>query len=171
MKTLTPKELLFSAHYIQHWNGARAAIQSGYSANSATEIAYEILRKPHVKEFISVQLNEICEKTKVTTENVVNEISKLAFSNLLDCYDSDGQLIPIHELPRNVAAAITEVVETEFKGVKTRKYKMDGKSRNLELLGKYLQMFVEKIEIKTADDMYDSIRTNVKSSIKNVVKH
>ena len=37
------------------------------------------------------------------------ETAALAAFNMADFYDEDGLLIPIHELPREVAACVTEV--------------------------------------------------------------
>ncbi len=49
-KNLTSKEWAFVLEYPKDWNGTRAAKAAGYSENTATEIASENLRKPHIKE-------------------------------------------------------------------------------------------------------------------------
>lgn len=45
------------------------------------------------------------------------------------------------------------------------------KLKALELLGRFHQMFTDKLEIKTAADMYHDIARNAASSVKNVIKH
>lgn len=52
------KEKIFVDSYLIHWNGARAARDAGYSARSAAEIAYDLLRKPHIKAIIEERLKE-----------------------------------------------------------------------------------------------------------------
>lgn len=171
MKPLTTQRQLFVYCYCQHWNGAQAAREAGYSESIAKEHASLMLKDEAVKHAIDKQLNKIMGKIDIDTETVVQEIGKLAFANVKDLYDEYGDLIPVHQLPREVAACIIEVTETNFKGKITRKYKTEGKSKNLELLGRYLQMFVEKVEIKTASDMYNDINQHIESSPKNAIRH
>jgi len=167
---LTIKQQLFVHAYCVHRDGTRAALESGYSSNSAQAIGSENLTKPLISRAIDRQLNKVMKKIDVSAERIAEEIAKLGFSNIGDCYDMNGNMIPIHKLPRDVSAAITEVTETiDASGKRSIKYKMDGKTKNLELLGRYHQMFVDKVEITTKSELYDAIANNASSHPKNAI--
>ena len=168
---LTIKQTLFVANYCLTKNGTQSAIDAGYSPISASQIAIENMGKPMIARAIDRKLNKVLKKIDVSVERIAEELAKLGFSNMGDCYDINGELIPIHLLPREVSAAITEVTQTVDKhGKKSVRYKMDGKTKNLELLGRYHQMFVDKIEVTTRDELYSSIVANASSHPKNAIK-
>lgn len=170
MDKLTIKQKLFIANYCATRNATQSAIMAGYSEISAKQIAIENMSKPLIARAIDRKLNKVMRKIDVSVERIAEEIAKLGFSNIGDCYDINGNLIPIHLLPREVSAAITEVTEMyDKKGNKVVKYKMDGKTKNLELLGRYHQMFVDKVEVTTQSKLYEDIAKNAASHPKNAI--
>lgn len=55
---LTPKQRKFCDFYIETCNATEAAIKAGYSENTAKEIGYENLTKPHIKVYIDQRMAE-----------------------------------------------------------------------------------------------------------------
>ncbi|HEY1024043.1 MAG TPA: terminase small subunit [Sphingobacteriaceae bacterium] len=55
---LTLKQRRFIDEYMVDFNGTRAARDAGFSKNTAAEIAYEYLRKPHIKAEVDRRLEE-----------------------------------------------------------------------------------------------------------------
>lgn len=49
---LTDKQKRFCEEYMIDLNGTQAAIRSGYSENTAKEIGYENLTKPHIQNYL-----------------------------------------------------------------------------------------------------------------------
>jgi len=166
-KEVTYKDRLFVAYYLDHLNPYKAAIQAGFSETVAKSKSYSWVgnsrSKPKVYVLVKDALEMRLKRLGITADRVSVEIEKLAFSNSKDFYDDEGNLIPPHKLPRDVAAAITEVTEkiTTIDGVELReiKYKTENKKGNLELLGKHLAMFTDKSEVvvkdKTEADLTD----------------
>jgi phage terminase small subunit len=60
---MTDKQTLFIEHYLTHFNATRAAIEAGYSADSAKVIASENLTKPDIKEVVDARIKEIIAQT------------------------------------------------------------------------------------------------------------
>jgi phage terminase small subunit len=58
-KSLTAKEKIFVDEYLKCFNGAQAARNAKYSKNSIYAIAYENLRKPHIRAEIDKRMSEI----------------------------------------------------------------------------------------------------------------
>src|ERR1035437_24617 len=50
---LTEKERIFCHQYIIDWNGARSARTAAHSASCCNEIACEIIKKPHIKQYVN----------------------------------------------------------------------------------------------------------------------
>ncbi|MGL5190579.1 MAG: terminase small subunit [Cetobacterium sp.] len=48
---LTDKQRLFCIYYMQSFNATQSAIKAGYSRETAKEIGYENLTKPHIKKY------------------------------------------------------------------------------------------------------------------------
>ena len=94
------------------------------------------------------------EKAEITSEMVIAEIGKLAFADIRKVFNEHGQLLPIHELPDEIAASVSsiEVVTSRVPGGEpaevehTAKIKFWDKRGSLELLGKHMKLFTDKVE-------------------------
>lgn len=150
---LTAKEILFVYYYLENGqNGAQAAISAGYSAKTAKEQACRMLAKPHIKSAIDKQLGQTLAKLEITRERVLEEVARLGFADIRKCFNSDGTLKPLHELDDDTAAALVgmDVIEIENDGetrVVAKKFKFADKKGSLELLGKHLKMWTDKVEV------------------------
>lgn len=99
-------------------------------------------------------MDERAHKTSVTAEKVLEETARIAFSDLRQIFDDNGNLRPIKDLPAGVAACISSVevvtkripgtdpVEVEY----VSKIKFWDKVSTLGLLGKHLRLFSDRIE-------------------------
>ena len=75
---LNDKQKRFCEEYLLDSNATQASIRAGYSENTAKEIGYEHLTKPHIKEYIAYLQAELQERTKVTLDSVVFRINAIA---------------------------------------------------------------------------------------------
>lgn len=69
---MTTKQELFIKHYLTHFNATRAAIEAGYSEDTARNIACENLTKPYIKEEIDKCIAEIVAQTDNKRAYIVN---------------------------------------------------------------------------------------------------
>lgn len=72
--------------------------------------AKRIRNRPEVRARIDELRNEAAEFANVRRVRVVLEVDRVGRANTRDFYDEVGDLIPIHKLPRELAAAVQEVV-------------------------------------------------------------
>lgn len=113
-KRLTTKEETFCQSYLIDFNGSKAARLAGYSEESCGTIASENLQKPHIRKRIQDLRDQMGEGFNITRERIALEYSRLAFLDPRKFYDEEGNLIPIHLLDADTAAALTGVeMETE----------------------------------------------------------
>lgn len=148
MKAAERKER-FAREYVIDLNGQRAAIAAGYSENGANVAAARMLQNVTVRKLIDRLNAERASKLEIRGEKVLEEISRLAFSNMLDYVrvNNDGSAyVDLSGVSRDQAAAIQELVSEEYveghgkdaRDVKRTKLKLSAKRDALELLGKHL---------------------------------
>jgi len=75
---LTARQRRFVGEYLLDLNATQAAIRAGYSARSASAIGCENLTKPEVAAAICSAQAERGSRTKVTADDVVRELWKIA---------------------------------------------------------------------------------------------
>jgi phage terminase small subunit len=171
-KTLTERQRAFCEEYITDLNGQAAAVRAGYSPKTARQIAVQILGHTEAQKYLQKLLDERSKRTQVTADRVITEAARIGFSDLRRLFGENGELLPVNAWPDDVAASVASVeIDELFEGYgenrvqvgHTKKIKLWDKPRALELLGKHLKIWVERMEhtgkdggpIQTRDDGID----------------
>ncbi|WP_163998666.1 terminase small subunit [Pyxidicoccus caerfyrddinensis] len=153
---LTPKQAAFVREYLVDSNGKQAAIRAGYTELSAEVTASKLLRNPKVRESVEAGKAVVAERAEVEAVEVLRELKRIGFSDPGRVLDADGALLPLHKMPEDIRRAIASVeVEDLFAGKGEErvqvgtltKVKFWDKPKSLELLGKYLKLFTDKVEL------------------------
>ena len=151
MAKLTKKQQLFVDEYLIDLNATQAAIRAGYSPNSARQIADENLSKPDIKNTIGKALAERSKRTGVNADRIIQELAKIAFVNPTDVMNMDEATIK-GDANRDDTAAISSVkvksIPTENGDITEREVKTYDKIKALELLGKHIGMFSDKLKVE-----------------------
>ncbi len=151
---LTPKQERFVREYLVDLNGTQAAIRAGYSKHTAESQASRLLGYAKVKAAVADGMKRREEKLELKAERVLQELMRVAFVDLRQAFDADGRLKPVHELPEDVARALASLESDEVlpgqegdgPGGIVRKVRLHDKLKALELLGKHLELFKERVE-------------------------
>lgn len=161
---LTPQMERFAREYVVDLDAGAAALRAGYSATgkgSAATKACHLLRRPDVAALVASLKAVQAERLDIKADDVLRELLRLARVDIGEAFDADGKLKPIKDIPVDVRRAISGVeVDELFEGHGeereqvgfTRKVKFWDKTRALELLGKHLKLWVERIEVKDISD-------------------
>lgn len=145
-RKLTAKQKKFCEQYVIDCNGTQGAIRAGYSKNTAYSIAEQLLRKLEVKEYIQKLQAEIEERSRVKADDVINELAKIAFSDVGKIFTTDNRILDVTQMEENQTRAIQSVEVDELRegdmtiGT-TKKVKLYDKIRALEALGKHFGIF------------------------------
>lgn len=153
---LNPKQLRFCAEFVIDSNGTQAAIRAGYSEKAAGQIASALLRKANVAAEIERLRSRVATKLEVTAERVLGELAKIAFADVRKVAAWDGGLVVLRqseEIDDDTAAAIESVGRTDT-GVKVT---MHSKTRALELLGKHLGLYVDRVKLENPEEVARAI--------------
>lgn len=152
-KKLTKKQQLFVDEYLIDLNATQAAIRAGYSVDSAKEIGCENLTKPNIQEAIAKAMAERSKRTGINQDRVVLELAKIAFVKMTDVVDPDtGEILS--NASDDDLACIESVKfkqsDNQYGGSVEREVKLSPKMKALELLGKHLGMWNDKIDVNVA---------------------
>lgn len=154
-RKLTPKQAEFCQQYLIDLNGTQAAIRAGYSAHTANEQAARLLAKVSVGSHIRSLMEERSKRTQITQDRVLQELARVAFSDLRRAFREDGTLKLPHEMDDDTAAALAGI-DTNAVNVggaddpttlTTRKIKVFGKTEALTLAMRHLGMLNDKLEV------------------------
>lgn len=149
---MTKKQRLFVAEYLIDLNATQAAIRAGYSVDTAGEIGHENLKKPEIQKAIAKAMAERSKRTGVNQDRVVQELAKLAFINMTDVIDGNGKIKD--DATEDDKACIESIKykksDTDTGTSVEREVKIGSKLKALELLGKHLCMWNDKMDVNVA---------------------
>ncbi len=183
MAKLTAKQQRFCDEYLIDLNATQAAIRAGYSKKTANEQGARLLVNVSIQKKIFELQKEREKRTEITQDSVLHELALIAFAKASDyarvvekdaMVEVDGNMVPVLDEDgkqvkyRTVEPILTdELTEDQKKAIAVIKKGRDGfeikpysKIQALELLGKHLGMFTEKVEVKnTTPNAFEGLTT------------
>ena len=152
MAKLTAKQQRFCDEYLIDLNATQAAIRAGYSPKTACEQASRLLANVKVQEVIAVEMARRSKRTGINQDRVLMEIAKMAFVNIDDVIDLNTAQVKQTATKEDLACIQSvKIKPTEF-GTE-REIRICDKKSNLELLGRHLGMFKDKVEVEADMDL------------------
>ncbi|MCG6350611.1 terminase small subunit [Vibrio fluvialis] len=158
MSKLTDKQEMFCREYLIDLNATQAAIRAGYSAKTANAAAGRLLSKVSIQVRISELKHERVEEVKIDANYVLNRLVEIDQMDAADIINDDGSMRPISEWPKvwrtylsgfDIAELWEGQGEDRQQVGLLKKIKWPDKVKNLELIGKHVevQAFKERKEI------------------------
>lgn len=152
----------FCQEYLKDLNGRQAAIRAGYSEKGAQTQASRMLSNVKVVDRIRYLKRKRQRRTQITADQVLKEISSLAFSDILDYIEIDarGNINFLPEQYMENTAAIQEISVSKGKVVK-KSVKLHDKIRALDMLMKHMDLYEPfKLELKKAKLKMEQMKNN-----------
>ena len=146
---LTPKQKIFADEYLIDLNATRA-YKVAYPRVKSDEVAaaasVRLLRNVKVAEYVNKRMQDRQERTEITQDQVIEELAAIAFARATDYAEVRNGSVRIRdtgELSEKQIKAIAGIKEGKF-GIEL---KLNDKEKALELLGRHLGMFKDKVEV------------------------
>lgn len=152
MAKLTAKQQRFCDEYLIDLNATQAAIRAGYSPKTAEQTASRLLTIVKVSDEIAREMAERSKRTGINQDRVVQELAKLAFVNIADVVDLDSATVKETATGEDLACIQSVKIKPSEFGTE-REIKLYDKKASLELLGKHLGMFKDKLEVEADMDL------------------
>lgn len=156
-------------------NQTRAAINAGFSPNTAAVKASVMMRDERIQKRIAELMEERNKRNRVSADYVLMRLVEIDQMDVLDILNDDGSLKPIREWPKiwrttlsgfDLSSTIMNMNEDSIETI-LKKIKWPDKVKNLELIGKHVDVnaFKERLEIDvrmTIADKMAKARARVK---------
>lgn len=151
---LTPKQAAFVREYLVDLNATQAAIRAGYSEKTARQQGERLLSKADIAAAVQAAMNKRAARVEVKCDDILRELMRIAMVDVSKAFDASGNLLPLHEIPEDVRRAIAGIeIQERAMGedddglvLRTKKVKFWDKPKALELLGKHLKLFIDRVE-------------------------
>lgn len=155
---LTAKQQRFVVEYLFNLNATQAAIRAGYAAKGAKDQAYQLMQRPVIAAAIKEAMEARNQRTQVDADYVLNRLTEIDQMDLLDILDDDMSIKPLSKWPKVWRQSLSgfDIAEM-FEGVGKerdlvglmKKIKWPDKVKNLELLGKHVNVnaFREQVAV------------------------
>ena len=91
-------------------------------------------------------MDERAQRTEITQDRVLQELAKIGFADITDFVTIEGGLVrvkPTNQMPRDKLGVIAAIKE----GANGIEVKLNDKEKALELIGRHLGMFKDKLEL------------------------
>jgi phage terminase small subunit len=153
-KTLSPKEQRFVEEYPVDFSAAGAMRRAGYKGKTEAVLrvsAYRMLTKPAVQIALQDRIGKLTERADEITRKVIQELLRIAFSDIRKLFNADGGLKEIRTLDDESAACIASI-EIEDSTIRlpdqeptrltyTKKVKLWDKNSALDKLCRYMALY------------------------------
>ena len=169
---MNARQQRFGEEYLVDANARQAAVRAGYSARSAEVNGPRLLRNAQVATAVEEKQKERAERTQVTADRVVEELALIAFGDIGDFFGPDGNLLDVNELSLDAKRRLgsvkvlrEKVTRSSNGGVErtttidqTTEVKPWDKLRALDMLGRNLGMWRNKVDIEADVSLLDALR-------------
>lgn len=146
---LTPKQKIFADEYLIDLNATRAykvAYPKVKKDETAAQAGSRMLRNVKVAEYIQKRMDERSQRTEITQDRVLEELAMIGFANITDFVVIKDGLVGVKstdQMPQDKLGVIAGIKE----GANGVEIKLNDKEKALELIGRHLGMFKDKVEL------------------------
>lgn len=156
---MTEKQKIFADEYLIDLNATRAyrvAYPAVKKDETAAQAGSRLLRNVKVAKYISERIQDRQQRTEITQDMVIKELAAIGFSKATDYVTIKGGVVCIKDtdaLTEDQIRAIAGIKE----GANGIEIKLNDKEKALELLGRHLGMWNDKLDIN-APALDDSLK-------------
>ncbi|ENL2915682.1 terminase small subunit [Salmonella enterica] len=175
-KPLTAMQEAYAQEYTKcPENQTQAAINAGFSPNTAAVKASVMMRDERIQKRIAELMEERNKRLRVSADYVLLRLVEIDQMDVIDILNDDGTLKPIREWPKIWRTTLSgfdlssTIMNMDEKSIETilKKIKWPDKVKNLELIGKHVDVnaFKERLEVSgtvTIADRMAKARRRVK---------
>ena len=162
MSPITDKQKIFADEYLIDLNATRAyrvAYPSVRKDEAAAVNGSKLLRNTKVAKYIQEQMDARQKRTEITQDRVIEELAAIAFARATDYTIIENGQVKLKDTKQ-----LTDTQIKAIAGIKDGKFgvevKLNDKEKALEMLGRHLGMFKDKVEVSgSINNPYETLTT------------
>lgn len=150
---LTEKQKVFADEYLTDLNATRA-YKVAYPKVKKDEVARangsRLLANANVAVYVDKRMKDREKRTEITQDRVLKELAKIGFADVTDYVTIDGSCVRVKstdDIPPDKIGAIAGIKE----GANGIEIKLNDKGKALELIGRHLGMWNDKMQLSGLD--------------------
>ncbi|WNN42804.1 terminase small subunit [Winslowiella toletana] len=147
MAKLTDKQELFAREFVKDLNATQAVIRAGFSEKSARNQAHRLMTNDDILARIAELKQDRNNQVGIDAAYVLRRLVEIDQMDVLDILLANGELKPIKDWPKTWRTTLSGMDVTEMAGDAAgllKKIKWPDKVKNLELLGKHVNVMAFK---------------------------
>ena len=150
IEALPLNKQIFMRQFLVDLNASAAARRCGYAATSCRVTACTMFQDPALRKIRTEYTKMVLEQHDITVSRTLDELAKLAFTNIDDIVKWSGNSITItnmEDIPPEMRAAVKKVSRVTTPQGTRLEIEMHDKIKALEMIGKYHAMFTDKMKV------------------------
>lgn len=140
MPQLTPKQKKFISEYLIDLNATQAAIRAGYDPRSARQQGSRLLTKADIDAAVKKGMEKREKRNELSQDEVIQDLRELRDICM------GRKALKVMTIVKNAREGTAEPVEVEG-----AMFEPASANKALELLGKHMNMFTERLDHTTSD--------------------
>lgn len=163
---MTNKQKAFVDEYLIDLNATRAykAVYKNVKSDDVAAVnGNRLLRNAKVEEYLKKRMKDREKRTEITQDKVLKELAAVAFANGSDfarvvtktCFNKQGKEVQYQDVELEETDELPEEKRKAIAGIKMGKNGIEvstcDKVKALELLGRHLGMFNDKVQLETGE--------------------
>lgn len=172
---LNQRQQAFIAEYLISLNASDAYRKAGYAAKNANISGPQLLSNPSIAKAVATAMAERSTRMGITADMVLKALAKIGFASMRAFISVDAEGQPRIDLSANSGDSLDALSEVstetvlESKGsckdaptadsIRKTRIKLHDKLAALELIGKHLGMWKERIEVDASDALTELIKS------------
>ena len=174
---LNQRQARFVAEYLIDLNASAAYVRAGYRArgtNAVKASASRLLTHADVAAAIAAAQAAALGRSQLTATRVLEEMRRLALSDMREYYDAAGNLKTMAQLTAEQGAALSSV-ESVRKNIDSADGETDtvwrvrlwDKVRALEMLGKHFALLTERVSVEADEKLLALLASGREHHVRN----
>jgi len=158
MGKLTEQQELFCREYLKDLNATQSAIRAGYSEKTADVQGCRLLGNAKVASRVSELKAQRVDEVRTGANYVLKRLLEIDSLDVADILDDENNLLSVKDWPKVWRTSVNAIEIVQMKSTEDviaylKKIKIPDKIKNLELLGKHIDVsaFKERLELTGKD--------------------
>lgn len=158
----------FCHEYIKYFNGAQSYMAAYGTDNqaSARAMASALLANLNIKQRISELKADRMETLRISAQDILKQHNDYRLANIADLFDENMNIKHVSEWPEVFQTMVTHVKVIHTEAGPVIELKLPDKLKNIELLGKHVDVQAYKDQVKTEHGFDDEVAVMMRDASK-----